>query len=335
MCQRIGKVKDRIIDDIREGTLNRELDLRYDIRKKIEKSLRPNPKRADELVGLSEKRGGELLPMDFWPGLDIISCWKGGTVGIYLPHLKKYFGGNIAIRDFGYLSSEARASIPLGDEGCSGTLAIMGNFYEFVPMEDIYKDDKKFLLAHQLEVGREYYIILTTHAGLYRYNIDDIIKVTGVFNNTPVIEFKQKGSMVCSVTGEKLYESQVNEAVNRAASSIGVGLQCFSAFVEWSGAPRYAFLVEFENKDLPKKTKEELLKIIENELSKLNAEYLTKRRSQRLSHPILKVVACGDFEKYRHKKVAEGTHDGQFKIPKLTNDMNFHKNFDITEEIEL
>ncbi len=334
LCQRIAKVKDNLIEDIREGTLNRELNLRYDIRKILEKKLKPNPKRADELTRISEDKGGELLPKDIWPDMEIITCWKGGTVGIYIPHLRKYFRDNIAIRDFGYLSSEARASIPLCDEGCQGILAIASNFYEFVPVEDICKDDRKVLLAHQLEEGKEYYVILTTHAGLYRYNIDDIIRVTGFFNNTPIIEFKQKGSMVCSVTGEKLYEAQVNEAVNKAAELIGTHLQCFSAFVEWADIPRYAFLVEFANEDLPREQKKELIKTIEQELSRLNVEYLTKRRSQRLKHPVLKVVQCGAFEKYRLKKVTEGMHDGQYKVPRLTSDMNFCKNFIIEEEIE-
>ncbi len=335
LCQRIEKIKDRIIDDIRLGTLNPELNLRYDIRKAIESKLRPNPGRADELMRLSENRGGALLPADFWPNLEVIACWKGGSVGIYIPHLRKYFSSNTAIRDFGYLSSEARVSIPIRDEGCYGILAITSNFYEFVPVADMCKENTKFLLAHQLEVGREYYIVLTTHGGLYRYNIDDIVRVTGFFDNTPIIEFKQKGSMVCSVTGEKLYEAQVTEAVHRATELIGINLQSFSAFVDWAEIPRYAFLVEFADDNLSRGNKKELLRKIESELSRLNVEYDTKRRSQRLKHPVLKVVPRGAFEEYRSKKVTEGMHDGQFKAPNLTNDTNFHKNFTILEEIEI
>jgi len=333
LCQRIEKVKDRVIEDIRRGTLNAELSLRYDIRKRVEEKLRPNPKRADELIRMSEERDGNLLPADLWPNLRVIACWKGGAVGVYLPHIRKYFGDKIAIRDFGYLSSEARASIPLCDEGCQGILAVTSNFYEFLPKDDMPRRDRTFLLAHQLEPGREYYVILTTHNGLYRYNIDDIVRVAGFFNGTPLIEFRQKGSLVCSVSGEKLYESQVNEAVNKAAESIGLNLQSFSACVEWLNTPRYAFLVEFESGDLPEESKKALLKAIEKELSRLNVEYVTKRRSQRLGHPVLKVVECGSFDSYRCKKVSEGSPDGQFKIPQLTNDINFHKNFKVVEEI--
>ncbi|MEA3305414.1 MAG: GH3 auxin-responsive promoter family protein [Candidatus Omnitrophota bacterium] len=334
LCQRIEKAKARIIDDIRHGTLNADLNLRYDIRKKIESRLKPNPARAEELARLSENRNGELLPVNFWPNMDIILCWKGGSVGIYISHFKKYFSSNISIRDFGYLSSEARVSIPMSDDGCNGVLAVTSNFYEFIPREEINEKNKRFLLSYQLETGREYYIILTTPGNLYRYNIDDIIKVVGFFNSTPIIEFKQKGSLVSSVTGEKIYELQINEAVNKAAESIGTSLQFFSAFVEWGIVPRYAFLMEFIS-DIPKEKKQELLENIERGLIRLNLEYETKRRSQRLEYPVLKVVPRGTFEEYRSRKIIEGSHDGQFKMPALTGNIDFHKNFEIEEEIKL
>jgi len=332
LCQKIEKIKDEVIEDIRRGTLSGKVNISGEIRKKIESRLRPNPKRADELLEIARKRGGELLPIDMWPNLELIECWKGGSVGVYISHFVKYFGDKVAIRDFGYLSSEARASIPVCDTGCCGVLAITSNFYEFVPRYEMERQDRRFLLAHQLNTGEEYYVILTTPGGLYRYNIDDIIRVTGFYNNTPIIEFVQKGSIVSSVTGEKVYEMQINEAVNRAAELIGADLQFYSAFVEWGSVPRYAFLVEFMN-DLSRENKVALLKHIEIELVKLNVEYDVKRRSQRLGSPVLKVVPQGAFEAYRSKRVCQGCHDGQIKIPKLATDARFHENFKILEEI--
>lgn len=332
LCQKIEKIKDEAIEDIRRGTLSGRVNVCCEIRKKIESNLKPNPKRADELLEIAKKRRGELLPVDMWPNLRLIECWKGGSVGVYISHLGKYFGDKTAIRDFGYLSSEARVSIPLCDEGCCGALAITSNFYEFVPRQEMEKQDRRFLLPHQLDSGKEYYIILTTPGGLYRYNIDDIVRAAGFYNNTPLIEFIQKGSIVSSVTGEKIYEMQIDAAVNKAAGLIGASLQFYSAFVEWGSVPRYAFLVEFMN-DLSREGKVALLKHIESELIKLNVEYDVKRRSQRLGSPVLKVVPQGAFEKYRSKRVCQGCHDGQIKIPKLTTDERFHENFTILEEI--
>ncbi|MDP3789955.1 MAG: GH3 auxin-responsive promoter family protein, partial [Candidatus Omnitrophota bacterium] len=75
LCEKIAKYKEKIIEDIASGTLNKEMDIPGDIRANIEKSLRPDPKKAEELRRiLSEK--GELLPKDFWPNLELIECWK-------------------------------------------------------------------------------------------------------------------------------------------------------------------------------------------------------------------------------------------------------------------
>ena len=83
---------------------------------------------------LTEK--GALLPKDFWPNMALIECWTGGTVGLYLKEVIKYFPEDITIRDFGFLATEARCSIPISDGGPSGILTIASNFYEFIPEED-------------------------------------------------------------------------------------------------------------------------------------------------------------------------------------------------------
>lgn len=330
LFEKLHEWKDRIIKDIEEGALDRSLDIPPAERKAIERTLRPNPGRAKELRAILEEKG-ELLPKDFWPDLELIECWKGGTVKLYLKELPKYFG-DIPVRDFGCLSTEARSSIPMTDHGAGGVLAIQSNFYEFLPKEDIAKRKKRFLLCDQVEKGKEYYIIVTTPGGLYRYNIDDIITVDGFYNKTPIIEFVQKGINAVSVTGEKVYESQVNAAINRAVDKLGMVLKFFSASVEWNKFPHYIFLVEFEEEQ-PMEKKKALLHCIEEELCRENAEYEYTRHSLVLGKPILKVVKQGEFEKYRARRIAEGVHDSQFKAPELTADQDFQKNFIIDEII--
>ena len=330
LCQLIEKVQNDIIEDIQNGTLKKSLKIKAHLRKILEKRLNPNPKRADELKKLLKEKGS-LLPKHFWGHLQVIECWKRGSMGLYLKKFPKYFG-NVAIRDFGYFSSEMRSSIPIKDDGAEGVLAITTNFYEFIPREDRNKEEKRVLLCDQLKKGQEYFIVLTTPGGLCRYNIDDMIKVTGFFNKTPMIEFVQKGTSVTSASGEKLYESQVVEAVKIATNRLNLPLELFVAVVEWADSARYAFLVEFIEEPIKEK-KKELLLAIEKELCLLNEEYDFNRTAQELAHPVLKVLARGSFEKFRTKKIQEGAHDSHFKLPQLTSDTNFQKNFDIVEEI--
>lgn len=332
LCQKIEKWKDNIINDIEKGTLDEGFDIPEKIRKTLAASLRPNPKRACELKAIAKEKG-QLLPKYFWPNLELIECWKGGTVNIYLKVLPQYFG-QVAVRDFGCLSTEARSSVPMSDEGAGGVLAIGSNFYEFIPKEDMEKKSKRFLLCTELEKGKEYSLVVTTAGGLYRYNIDDIIRVDGFFNKTPVIQFVQKGLHAASLTGEKLYEAQINEAVTIAVNRSGVAVAFFSTLPE-SGLPsRYIFLAEFLGEASADK-KRQFLKSVEEELCRQNAEYRDKRRAQLLGAPLLKIVAKGGFEKYRARKIEEGAHDGQFKMPELVSDPGFENNFTIDEELSM
>ena len=332
LCRRIAEWQNTIIDDIEKGTLSKAFNIPQGVRDILERQIKPNPERAEELRRILRDKG-ELLPKDFWPGLVLIECWKGGTVKLYLRELPQYFG-DCPVRDFGCLATEARSSIAMSDEGAGGVLAINTNFYEFVPREDIDKPDRRILLCDQLEKGREYFIIVTTPGGLYRYNIDDIITVDGFFNKTPVIEFVQKGLGAVSLTGEKVYESQVNVAVLRAVEKTNILIKFFSATVQMDTPGRYIFLVEFDA--IPSENqKRQLLSAIEEGLRVENREYNDLRNEGIVGNPILKIVKNGGFEKYRQMKIAQGAHDGQFKAPELTGDVNFQKNFEIAEEIFL
>lgn len=332
LCQKIDKYKDILIDDIANGTLYNAIDIEPAIRRSIERSLKPDRERALKLKSIL-KDNGKLTPEYFWPNLELIECWKGGPVKIYLKELPQYFG-DTPVRDFGCLSTEARTSIPMSDSAPGGVLAIDTNFYEFIPKEDMSRRRKRFLLCDALEKDREYFIIVTTPGGLYRYNIDDIIVVRGFFNKTPVIEFVQKGLNAVSIMGEKLYESQLNEALGRAVDKNKVLLEFFSACAQSGRPPRYLFLAEFDGPVSLDEMKR-FLRSIEEELGKENAEYKYARDSQLLAAPVLKVVKKGEFERYRSKRVAEGANDSQLKVPELTSDENFQKNFVVEEEIGL
>ncbi|UCD55295.1 MAG: GH3 auxin-responsive promoter family protein [Candidatus Omnitrophota bacterium] len=330
LCRRINKWKNKIINDIEKGTLSWNIDVSESDRKTIKKFCKKNPKRAHKLRAiLKEKKS--LLPKDFWPGMKLIECWKSGTVGLYVKELFNYFG-NVPIRDLGYISTESRNSIPTNNEGAGGILAIQSNFYEFIPKEDMNRNEKRVLLCDQLEKGKEYSFIVTTAGGLYRYDMDDIIKVDGFYNKTPVIEFVQKGFNVASLAGEKLYESQVNEAVNRALDKNNIIVKFLSATIEVSYPPHYIFLTEF-NGDISINKKRSFLKSIDEELSRCNTLYADKRRAQLLASPVLKIVKKGEYERYRSRKMKRIADDAQFKMPKLTTDEKFKNSFNIEGSI--
>ena len=333
LCQKIDKYAKDIIEDIRKGSLNKSMNIDPSIRASIERTIGPNPKRAEFLETLLMEKGA-LLPKDFWKDLSLIACWTGGTVGLYVKELARYFPEGIKMRDFGYVSTEARCSIPISDNGPSGVLTTGSNFYEFIPEEDIEKTPPRYLMVDKLEKGGRYYIIFTTPGGLYRYNIDDIIKVVGFRKAAPVIEFIQKGKNVSSAAGEKLYEAQVIDAIRKAKETTGMEVEFFCACLEWQIPPSYSILVEF-SKEPGADQKRHFLNHVEDNLGRINIEYKAKRSSQRLGDPKLKVLEKGSFERFRRARLAVLQHDSQFKAIHLRSDFKIPPEFKIIEEIPL
>jgi hypothetical protein len=137
-----------------------------------------------------------------------------------------------------------------------------------------------------------------------------------------------------SVMGEKVYESHINEAVNIAADRHKLLIKFISSCVQMDSPPRYVFLVEFDQ-TLSENEAGAFLRTLEDELHRQNDEYFDIRKRGLLGPPLLKIVKNGGFEKYRIRKIGEGAHDGQFKVPELTSDRNFQKNFDIEKEINM
>jgi hypothetical protein len=181
----------------------------------------------------------------------------------------------------------------------------------------------KFLTVNQLENGGRYYIHFTTAAGLYRYNIHDLVEVVGMQENTPIIQFVQKGLGISSITGEKLTEEQVQIALCYAVRQLNLtDLDHFTFAVQLGYPPNYVCFVEMK-RDVPQSVAGEFLRVFEQSLQLQNIEYKDKRSSMRLGAPTLQVVPPGTFTKLRQARVAQGAPEAQVKIPLLNPSQQF------------
>ena len=336
LAKRLGEFGGQIIEDMRRGGLSDAYNIPDEQRKAMEPYLRPDPRRADELQAAMDMGDGVLLPRYVWPEMPVMTCWKGGTVGSFTSHFDEYFPTGLPVRDIGYLATELRGSVPITCEGTDGVMAVSTNFAEFFPAgEDHKPEGHELLTTEQLEVGEQYYIYPSTHAGLCRYDMNDIIEVTGFYERTPMIRFVQKGKGVVSFCGEKLYEVQVIDAVNEALAERIGRFEFIVALGEMDGDfPRYVFHIEFHDPV----TDDEgggMMAGIEQALRKLNIEYDTKRNSNRIGPPVLRAVPVGQFEAYRKRMVSKGVKDGQFKTLRLTTDESFAREFATSKEFPL
>lgn len=310
-----------LIADIYDGRIKTSYLPPKQLRDNFDKFFKPNKKRAIELERIIE-RDSILLPKSVWPQTRVISCWKGGPMSFYLEKLPEYYG-DCPIRDFGYMASEGRGSIPVSDNGAGGVLAITSHFFEFVAEDDMDSLNPCYLTVGDLKVGGRYYIFFTTNAGLYRYNIHDLIEVTGFYGNTPVIEFVRKGLGISSITGEKITEEQVLTAFRQVTNQLNLDtINHFTTEVKLSLPPYYVCFVELESR-LPHSVEEAFVRLFDQSLRGQNPEYEEKRSSNRLAMPRLEVLPAGTYKSLRQQRVAEGAPEAQVKIPILSTSSSF------------
>lgn len=313
----LGEMADRLADplirDIHDGALSSEFDVSAELRTSLSARLKANPARAKQLEELRHARDGRLLIADVWPGLAMIACWKGGTVGSYLERFPEFYDpdgrGMPPVRDMGYLASEARMSIPISDNGDGGVLTVHLNVFEFVPIEQVesHPDDPaswSTLGVHEVEAGQEYHVLITTTGGLYRYDINDVVEVVDRWHGTPVVAFRRKGRGMSNLTGEKLCANHLIEAVDKATAASQQRALHFKGEPDAENS-RYVFKVEFEESPSQDAARE-FLKQLDGALGECNLEWKSKRASDRLKYPLLQVMRSGWYERGKQKLVEDG-----------------------------
>ena len=325
LVEKADESSEALIRDIRDGTISDGVLIEPEIRAKLASLFRPNPTRARELEELRRRRDGRLLPADYWPNLRLIGCWKGGTVGHYLDRFPLWFDPDgkkpQPVRDWGYLASEMRGSVPLSDQGSSGVLTIAANLFEFAEMDSVLanpNDTSRWICrtVGEIEPGQEYYIIVSTTSGLYRYDINDVIRVEGRYRGTPEIVFLRKGRGMTNLTGEKVSVNQIIEAHQQAADRADVLVAHFRTEADLANS-RYVCRVEFAER-VDDAHARSFIAALDRSLMGINIEYEAKRKSQRLGPPVLHVMREGWYERGRQAQVAEGKRAFQAKTEVLT-----------------
>ncbi|MBI1346827.1 auxin-responsive protein [bacterium] len=322
---------EELLRDLHDGTLTSRFDWPEALRQVLRTALKPQPQRAKVLSQLVE-RTGQLLPRDVWPELQLLGCWTGGSMQSYLRSFPEYFG-EIRIRDLGLIASEGRMTFPVADRTPAGVLEIVSGYYEFIPVDEIDAQQPTVLEAHELQAGRDYYILLTNASGLYRYHISDVVRCTGWHHATPLLEFLNKGSSISNITGEKLTEHQVVQSLTRTLAQAGRTIDTYSLAPCWDeSAPYYGLFVE-EPQPGEAAWPEDFAEQLDRQLCDANIEYASKRSSARLGRVVLKGLPTGYWAAWDQQRRAQrGGSVEQYKHPCLITDMEFHRQ--ISENVQ-
>jgi hypothetical protein len=301
----LNERRDVLAHSLETGTLPDIDALDAQTRSIVSDQIRVDSARASEL-----RASAKLTFADLWPDIRLLTTWTGGSCGIALQKLRQTLPRGTKVMELGYQSTECRGTIAIEAETPAGLPPLHHSFFEFVEQEGWDNGRRTCLGLAQIEEGRRYYVIVTTAAGLYRYFMNDIVEVSGRFRETPLIRFVQKGKGVTSLTGEKLYEAQVIEAVQSAARRYRLAAPFFMLVAD---EERTAYNIFLEDDAPTRPARAELAAAIDQRLGELNIEYHSKRASGRLAPPTLTWLKTGAGEAYKAACVRAGQREGQFK----------------------
>jgi len=176
-----------------------------------------------ENKNLETKSGNKIVEnfVDYsviWEKLSLVSCWADSdSYEIFIKLKEKLNFGkknmNLKFQGKGLMSTECIVSFPLENVKNGSVIAYNSFFYEFIQVSDDKLENRSPKLLDELELGERYCVVVTTNAGLYRYNTNDIVEVTGFYHKIPIVKFVGRINNFSDIVGEKLKNSFVEKQV--------------------------------------------------------------------------------------------------------------------------
>lgn len=301
---------EELCDEIEKGTLKEDANIPKDVRKKLERNLKPNPKRAKELRKEFEKGFDSPIIPRIWKRMSWIYAIGTGGFACYTDKMRKY-SGNVPIHFSVYGASEALIAVARNVNEGEFVLIPDSGFYEFIPMDS--EDETTTYTMDQLEVGKDYEIVITNLAGFYRYKIKDVVRVTGYHGESPKLKFVYRKNQMISIAGEKTNDEAVAWSVKKFARETGCRIDDYSVYPDTDSEPgRYVVLMEPDH-IMPKEKLPEYAKMFEEHLGQANPSFGAKVKNGVLSHTELKFVQQETYELYRDVMMMRGVSGNQLK----------------------
>ena len=319
LMQYIESEWEMLVDDIERGTIDESVKMPADVRASVLGKIQPMPERAAQLREIFSQGFDEPIMLKIWPNLTIFSGVATGGFATYYNKLRqRYAGDGVRLFYVGLNASEGILSVPM-DVDCPDSVLIPDSvFYEFIPIDS--EDPGDIVTIDGVEVGKTYEIVITNQSGFYRYRIRDAVKVTGMYNNTPLIQFQYRIDQTISVLGEKTTELVLRGVAERVERELGYSMEDFSVFGDVDSVPmRYVMLMEAtlpEGLD-PGAVAAEL----DKGLCEGNPSYGDKVAKGMLDHLRLLFLQPETYLLYRDVMISKGAASAQLKPPRILNEI--------------
>ncbi len=192
-----------------------------------------------------------------------------------------------------------------------------GIFYEFIPMDDI--SSGKTIPLDEVKTGQNYAMVITTNAGLWRYQIGDTVTFTSL--NPYRIKVSGRIKHFINAFGEELIVDNAERALKIACEKTNALIKEYTAGPMYMGKEhtgRHEWLIEFEKEP---DSLEYFTEILDNALKSINSDYEAKRyKDLVLQKPLVHALPANTFYSWLEQK---GKLGGQNKVPRLSNDRTY------------
>lgn len=262
--------------------------------------------------------------------------YTGKTIGEVWPNLEVYFHGGVSFSPYmeqykkilpssvNYMETynASEGFFGLQDRTDSDAMLLLldyGIYYEFIPFEDLEKENKRIIPLSDVELGKNYAMVISTNGGLWRYMIGDTV----CFLEKTPYRFKITGRTknYINLCGEEIIVDNVDKALSIACN------ETEAQILEYTGAPlqdkvndinRHEWIIEFETEP---NDMEKFISVFDKALQEVNSDYEAKRyKDLVLKKPIIHIAKKDLFYNWLKDN---GKLGGQHKVPRLSNDRKF------------
>ncbi|KAK6143594.1 hypothetical protein DH2020_023942 [Rehmannia glutinosa] len=313
----------QLTHDIRTGSLNPKLT-DTSIRQYMTQIVRPDTNLADSIAQECAKDNWERIIARIWPNTKYLHVIVTGAMTQYIPTLD-YYSGGLPIACTTYASSECFFGINLNPmcKPSEVSYTIMPNmaYFEFLPHESnsMRLTHSKLVDLVDVKIGEEYELVITTYTGLYRYQVGDILRVTGFHNTAPQFKFIRRKNMVLGIDTDKTDETELQAAIENASQLLrefNTSVVEYTSYADTTTIPgHYVIYWELLGKDSANSPSDKVLEqcCLAMEES-LNSVYRRCRVADKSIGPLeIRIVKNETFEQLMDYAISRGASMNQYK----------------------
>lgn len=258
---------------------------------------------------------GKSSVNELWPNLEVF--FHGGVA--FTPYREQY-RQIIKSPDMKYMETynASEGFFGIQNDPADPAMLLMIDydiFYEFIPLDEFDSPSPTVIPLWEVEVGKNYAMLISTSCGLWRYMIGDTVRFTS--KNPYKIVISGRTKHFINAFGEELIVDNAEKGLLKACSETGAQITDYTVapvFMDASAQCRHQWLIEFAKK--PEST-ELFAEILDNELQNINSDYEAKRYKNKTMQRLEIVVARDNL--FNDWLKSKGKLGGQHKVPRLSN----------------